>query len=179
MDNRGEVWKTIVVLIPLLAAALVAASRIMDARHHPFDVITGSMLGLFTAWIAYRQYFPPLSKPQLKGRAFPRRTWGTEASEYAIPANNGLRMVEEGRGGTESLDFNGVGRKRVGLPHNLAYGQSTDTIELQDQAQPAPYESRTKVPTASRPSVDSVDIRGSEYRPPPGDTDPLPSGKVV
>lgn len=85
MDNRGEVWKMIIVLIPTLSAALVAVTRIMDARHHPFDVITGSMLGVFTAYISYRQYFPPLSEPWKKGRAYPIRSWGTapEPPRYA------------------------------------------------------------------------------------------------
>jgi diacylglycerol diphosphate phosphatase / phosphatidate phosphatase len=78
LDNRGEVWKTIIVMIPCLAAALVAVSRIMDARHHPFDVITGSMLGVFVAWASYRQYFPPITEPWRKGRAYPIRSWGAE-----------------------------------------------------------------------------------------------------
>lgn len=76
-DNRGEVWKTLLVLIPLLAASMIAISRIMDARHHAFDVVTSSLLGIFIAWVAYRQYFPPLSEVKQKGRAHPIRTWGT------------------------------------------------------------------------------------------------------
>lgn len=78
MDNRGEVWKTVLVLIPCLIATLIAVSRIMDARHHPFDVISGSLLGVFMAWASYRQYFPPITEPWKKGRAYPIRTWGTE-----------------------------------------------------------------------------------------------------
>lgn len=78
MDNRGEAWKALVVMVPLLAATLVAVSRIMDARHHPFDVITGSMLGTVCGFVAYRQYFPPLSEAWRKGRAYPIRTWGTD-----------------------------------------------------------------------------------------------------
>jgi hypothetical protein len=78
MDNRGEAWKALLVMVPLLAASLVAVSRIMDARHHPFDVITGSMLGVVCGWVAYRQYFPPLTEAWRKGRAYPIRTWGTD-----------------------------------------------------------------------------------------------------
>jgi diacylglycerol diphosphate phosphatase/phosphatidate phosphatase len=78
LDNRGEVWKAIIVMIPCLAAALIAVSRIMDARHHPFDVISGSLLGVFIAWASYRQYFPPITEPWKKGRAHPIRSWGTE-----------------------------------------------------------------------------------------------------
>ncbi|KGO71692.1 Phosphatidic acid phosphatase type 2/haloperoxidase [Penicillium italicum] len=81
MDNRGEAWKALLVMVPLLAASLVAVSRIMDARHHPFDVITGSMLGVVCGFVAYRQYFPPLSEPWRKGRAYPIRTWGSDPAE--------------------------------------------------------------------------------------------------
>lgn len=83
MDSRGEVWKAIIVMIPTLGAALIAVSRIMDARHHPFDVITGSLLGVAMAWVSYRQYFPPLSEPWKKGRAYPIRSWGTEPTRRA------------------------------------------------------------------------------------------------
>ena len=64
-------------MVPTLAAALIAISRIMDARHHPFDVISGSALGMTVAWLAYRQYFPPITEPWKKGRAYPIRTWAT------------------------------------------------------------------------------------------------------
>ncbi|KAI9879815.1 MAG: hypothetical protein M1830_006997 [Pleopsidium flavum] len=78
LDNRGEVWKTFVVLVPTLGAALIAVSRIMDARHHPFDVISGSLLGTVVAWCSYRQYFGPISESWRKGRAYPIRTWAME-----------------------------------------------------------------------------------------------------
>ncbi|KAF1958786.1 PAP2-domain-containing protein [Byssothecium circinans] len=76
LDSKGEVWKAVIVSVPTLAASLVAGSRIMDARHHPFDVISGSLLGLLVAWGSYRQYFPPVSESWRKGRAYPIRSWG-------------------------------------------------------------------------------------------------------
>jgi len=77
LDQKGEVWRTVIVLIPTLAAACIAMSRIMDARHHPFDVLFGSALGILCAWASYRQYFPPVSHVWEKGRAYAMRTWGT------------------------------------------------------------------------------------------------------
>ncbi|PSN70187.1 lipid phosphate phosphatase 1 [Corynespora cassiicola Philippines] len=76
MDSKGEVWKAFIVLVPSLGAALVAGSRIMDARHHPFDVLSGSAMGILVGWGAYRQYFPPISETWRKGRAYPIRSWG-------------------------------------------------------------------------------------------------------
>lgn len=84
MDNRGEVWKLVLVVTPNIAAALIAVSRIMDARHHPFDVITGSLLGVFCAWASYRQYFPPVTEPWRKGRAYPIRSWATQPVAPAL-----------------------------------------------------------------------------------------------
>lgn len=78
MDNRGETWKPLLIMVPILAATLVAVSRIMDARHHPFDVITGGLLGIACAVVSYHQYFPPISESWRKGRAYPIRTWGTQ-----------------------------------------------------------------------------------------------------
>jgi diacylglycerol diphosphate phosphatase/phosphatidate phosphatase len=71
LDSRGEAWKLFVVMAPTLGASLVAGSRIMDARHHPFDVITGTLIGIVFAWAAYRQYFPAISDCHAKGRAYP------------------------------------------------------------------------------------------------------------
>lgn len=78
LDQRGEVWRTLVVLIPTLVASCIAISRIMDARHHLFDVLFGSAMGILVAWGSYRQYFPPVSNSWLKGRAYLIRTWGRE-----------------------------------------------------------------------------------------------------
>lgn len=77
LDNNGEVWRSFIVMVPTLGAALIASSRIMDARHHPFDVISGSLLGILVAYFAYRQYFPPVTEPWHRGRAHPIRSFAT------------------------------------------------------------------------------------------------------
>lgn len=81
LDTKGEVWRMLIVAIPTIGAGLIAGSRIMDARHHPFDVISGSLLGILVAWGSYRQYFPSLSEWRAKGRAYPIRSWGKSLSE--------------------------------------------------------------------------------------------------
>ncbi len=93
LDNRGEVWRTFIVMIPTLAASCIAMSRIMDARHHPFDVLFGSAMGILVAWAAYRQYFPPVGETWKKGRAYPIRTWGTESK--GPPGMNGNELMQK------------------------------------------------------------------------------------
>ncbi|KAG9768851.1 PAP2-domain-containing protein, partial [Aureobasidium melanogenum] len=90
LDHRGEVWRTVIVLIPTLAASCIAMSRIMDARHHPFDVLFGSALGVLCAWGAYRQYFPP--------RSLPASGYGLESTATAT-ASQRLRPTRRQRDG--------------------------------------------------------------------------------
>lgn len=46
-DRKGHVAKLCIVLLPLLAASLVAISRVDDYWHHWQDVFAGGLLGLF------------------------------------------------------------------------------------------------------------------------------------
>jgi diacylglycerol diphosphate phosphatase/phosphatidate phosphatase len=58
----------------------------MDARHHPFDVLSGALLGILVSWGSYRQYFPPVSETWRKGRAYPIRAWGKASRAPPNPA---------------------------------------------------------------------------------------------
>lgn len=81
MDGKGQIWKVVAVMIPIFAATLVAVSRIMDKRHHAFDVIFGSALGIICAWVAYRQYFPSLVSKKA-GIAYGQRSFGRVRVPY-------------------------------------------------------------------------------------------------
>ncbi|OAQ23118.1 acid phosphatase/Vanadium-dependent haloperoxidase [Linnemannia elongata AG-77] len=60
-DERGHIYKSLVVLAPMILAALIATSRVSDYRHHWQDVTAGSFIGFFFAVFAYRQYYPSLA----------------------------------------------------------------------------------------------------------------------
>lgn len=128
MDMRGEVWKTVIVLIPTLAATLVAISRIMDSRHHPFDVISGSLLGILVAWGSYRQYFPPVSKTWNRGRAYPITSW---AREPPSPAEKSFDTARE----PLRVAVNGQEETAVaGVENNVFREQVDRTRRQRDQA---------------------------------------------
>ncbi|GJJ75595.1 diacylglycerol diphosphate phosphatase / phosphatidate phosphatase [Entomortierella parvispora] len=59
-DRRGYSLKSVILIVPILAALLVAISRIEDYRHSAIDVTWGSIIGIFFAIFAYLQYYPSL-----------------------------------------------------------------------------------------------------------------------
>ena len=52
----------LIVLAPLLGAALIAMSRLEDYRHDVWDISAGSILGISVAWFSYRRYYPSLRR---------------------------------------------------------------------------------------------------------------------
>ncbi|KAF9971740.1 hypothetical protein BGZ73_005229 [Actinomortierella ambigua] len=71
-DERGHIYKSFVVLTPLVGAALIACSRVADYRHHWHDVTIGSLLGMVCAIFSYRQYFPSLTSHRCDAPFVPR-----------------------------------------------------------------------------------------------------------
>ncbi|KAL1959702.1 hypothetical protein VTO42DRAFT_1288 [Malbranchea cinnamomea] len=160
MDNRGEVWKTLIVMVPTLGASLIAASRIMDARHHPFDVLSGSLLGILCAWGSYRQYFPSLSEPWKKGRAYPIRTWGT-ISQPPQRSDRARLVQEDSHIQPDEEDYRGMAVTAPAPP----FAQRTRTGSTGENPfepiQPNPYLRRVGTEVPSNYSSSSSDLTNS------------------
>lgn len=56
-DRKGHVAKLCIVFLPLLAASLVAISRVDDYWHHWQDVFTGGLIGSFLVQVYILRFF--------------------------------------------------------------------------------------------------------------------------
>jgi membrane-associated phospholipid phosphatase len=54
------IYLLIIAFVPIATAMFVSISRWFDYRHHGFDIISGSILGIFTAWLGFRWYHLPI-----------------------------------------------------------------------------------------------------------------------
>jgi len=72
------VYTLVLVLIPIGSAIYITSTRFTDFRHHGFDLIFGSLIGIICAWFSFRWYHLPIR--QGAGWAWgPRsyqRSWG-------------------------------------------------------------------------------------------------------
>lgn len=79
----------IIAFVPTATACFIAASRWMDYRHHGFDVLFGSAMGILFAYIGFRMYHLPVQRgagwswgPRSRRRAFLRG--------FGVPSSLGI-----------------------------------------------------------------------------------------
>ena len=53
-------WTILLVSIPLAGAIYIGTSRYFDFYHDGYDILSGTAIGLVSAWIGFRWYHAPL-----------------------------------------------------------------------------------------------------------------------
>lgn len=76
-------YMIIIAFVPLAVAFFIAASRWFDFRHHAFDIIIGSLMGLVFAWVGFRLYHLPI----MRGAGW---SWGARSPRHAFFKGVGL-----------------------------------------------------------------------------------------
>ncbi|PGH27394.1 hypothetical protein AJ80_00872 [Polytolypa hystricis UAMH7299] len=98
---------------PICTATYIASSRWWDNRHFGFDILFGSALGIFFAYLGFRLYHLPLGA----GAGW---AWGARSRDKAFYAGVGLASYATVMDG--SLSSSGAaaasGRYSSGPPHN-------------------------------------------------------------
>ncbi|KAK9063714.1 hypothetical protein SSX86_017586 [Deinandra increscens subsp. villosa] len=121
-DRRGHVAKLCILFLPLLAASLVAVSRVDDYWHHWQDVFAGGILGLVVATLCYLQFFPA---------PYHSEGWAPYAYFRALEETNSRSNVDQPMDGihmqaVEIQDFNQQTR-RNGSSHTFRQVSLSDS----------------------------------------------------
>ncbi|KAF9913404.1 hypothetical protein BX616_010075 [Lobosporangium transversale] len=127
-DERGHTYKSLVVLAPMILAALIATSRVCDYRHHWHDVTIGAIIGSVFAIFAYRQYYPSLAVDKC-GRPFAPRVI-EELLPTTMLSHHQHQRLEDEDCNPETEDH------RESFLHNVggAGSYSRDQVQLDNQS---------------------------------------------
>lgn len=162
-DHKGLSLKSWILLAPLSIAALVAISRsvslpllasragpclpvltvarrcllrhsLCDYRHHPTDVLAGSLLGTCIGSYTYSLYYQPISGPRA-GRPYSPRIAreSTDGEDEGSETDEEARLGEPG-GPTKAVGSSDEGVESVELQRGLLTRRSADDVDGSEAA---------------------------------------------
>lgn len=93
-------WLLFLIYIPIGVAIYITGTRFFEYYHFGFDLISGALIGIVSAWFSFRWYNLPLGRsagwawgPRSRDRAFAlgigRRGWVSDDPTIDKPAQNG------------------------------------------------------------------------------------------
>jgi hypothetical protein len=130
------VYLMLLAFFPTATAAFIAGSRWFNYRHHGFDILFGSALGIFFAYIGFNMYHLPIRR----GAGW---AWGARSSRRAFMRGVGFPSSL----GTDSWSYTHNGDVET---HANGYrnGLGTD-IETAQRGRDAPFEGHAKPGSSS------------------------------
>jgi hypothetical protein len=112
------VWTLVLVLIPIGSAIYITSTRFTDYRHHGFDLIFGSFIGITTSWFSFRWYHLPITRGagwSWGPRSF-KRSWGIGVGVGSYVGTEGWSR----RGPSETARAGGMHENGNGLTESEA-----------------------------------------------------------
>jgi membrane-associated phospholipid phosphatase len=76
------IFGAVIFLIPICIAFYICSTRYVDFKHQGIDIFSGTLVGIVTAWIAFRWYHGSLTRGQ-------PWTWAPRTSDRAFAVSSG------------------------------------------------------------------------------------------
>jgi len=127
-------------LVPICIAIYVSSTRYSDFRHHGFDIISGAILGIASAWLGFHWYHMPIRR----GGGW---AWAPRSPERAFARGIGVLSYANNQSTSHhGLDLE-TGRRHVGSGADIRAGQDrqhktsdgSEGIPLDDLNDSGPY----------------------------------------
>ncbi|KAJ5633440.1 hypothetical protein N7490_009779 [Penicillium lividum] len=136
----------VIAFVPTATAFFIASTRWFNYRHHGFDIIFGSLMGMFFAWIGFNMYHLPIRRgagwawgPRSRRRAFIRG--------IGFPSSLGIDSWAYTRSDRKSGQENGNGNSD-GHDHVNGYSNDNETLPTQEWPMRSPVS-----PMSERPQM--------------------------
>ena len=100
-------------LIPLCAALYKSSTRYSDFKHHGFDIISGSAIGIVVSWLSFRMYHLPVGR----GAGW---AWRPRSAQKAYGIGIGALGYVDGNNQHKKSDDPEIGPNPNGRTGNLA-----------------------------------------------------------
>lgn len=126
------IYLLVFAFVPLGAAFYISGSRWSDYRHHGFDILFGSLIGICFAWFGFRLYHLPIRR----GAGW---SWGARSRNRAFYIGLGVPSYvgDEGWDSTAMLSSRPVDLESgvVATGHGLSDNPEQNTLEHVDGSQ--------------------------------------------
>ncbi|KAJ5771573.1 hypothetical protein N7520_002102 [Penicillium odoratum] len=136
----------VIAFVPTATAFFIASSRWFNYRHHGFDIIFGSLMGMVFAWIGFNMYHLPIRRgagwawgPRSRRRAFIRG--------IGFPSSLGIDSWASIRSDQKIGQENGNGNSD-GHDHVNGYSNDNETLPTQEWPMRSPVS-----PMSERPQM--------------------------
>ena len=87
----------VIALTPLAVAVWITSTRYAEFYHHGFDVLSGSLIGVLSAWFAFRWYHLPIRNGQgwAWGARSRDRAFGIGVGTWGYVGNEGWKAAQK------------------------------------------------------------------------------------
>ncbi|ORY09058.1 PAP2 domain-containing protein [Clohesyomyces aquaticus] len=120
------VYTLVLILVPIASAIYISSTRFTDYRHHGFDIIFGSLIGIVCSWFSFRWYHLPIRTGAgwAWGPRTYQRAWGIGVGVGAYVGTEGWSHRRESEQREHELTAMG---NENGKGNGIANGGVTDS----------------------------------------------------
>lgn len=126
--RRPGFWRMLMVVAPIFFATYIASTLVLGYHHHGYDVVFGSLIGIFMAFFGYRMVFASVLNSALNTIPLVRGSDDTKEDEEMAMQNLDGAHHRRGRVRDSEDTYRGGSPSRSPFPKPVHDQRTVDTI---------------------------------------------------